>query len=89
MIFNVLAHAFLIFDISLCKEDLKDLVLVVIMLLFGLVILCIPLSFPSLHLAHRLCRKRFLHSVFNQHVAVMMIFSGRDISNLAMFLTNS
>ena len=66
--------------ISIFKEDLWDLVLVVIMLLPVLVILCIPFSFPSLYLAHRLCRKRFLHSVFNQHVAVMMIFSGRDMS---------
>ena len=48
------------------------------MILPSLVLLCIPFSFPSLYLAHRLWRKRFLDSVFNQHVAVMMLFSGRN-----------
>ena len=55
---------------------------VVMILLSCLVVLCIPLSFPSLYLAQRLCRKRFLKSVFNQHVALMMIFSGIRLLHL-------
>ena len=52
------------------------------MLLTCLVILCIPFSVPSIYLAQRLCRKKFLNSVFNQHAAVMMIFSGKYIITL-------
>ena len=48
------------------------------MLLPWLVILCVPFSLPSIYLATRLCRKRFLNSDFNQHVALMMVFSGKD-----------
>ena len=45
-------------------------------LLLCLYLVCLPLSLPSLYLAYRLVSKRFLGSVFNQHIAVMLIISG-------------
>ena len=41
-----------------------------------LVLACIPLSIPSFYLAFRLYKIRYLDSIFNQHLALMMIFSG-------------
>ena len=41
-----------------------------------LVLVSTPFSIPSLYLAQRLIKKRFLDSVFNQHIALMMIFAG-------------
>ena len=46
-------------------------------MLITLTIACSPLSFPSFYLAHRLFRKKFLDSIFNQHIALMMMFSGK------------
>ena len=45
-------------------------------MLLNLILLCIPFSFPSLYLAYRLARRGFLGSIFNQHVALMMLFTG-------------
>ena len=42
-----------------------------------LVICSTPFSIPSFYLAHKLLKKRFLDSVFNQHIALMMVFAGR------------
>ena len=42
-----------------------------------LVILCIPFSLPSFYIVYRLFKRRCLSSVFNEHVALMMIFSGK------------
>ena len=41
-----------------------------------LVLASTPCSLPSLYLAHKLVKKRFLERVFNQHIALMMVFAG-------------
>ena len=41
-----------------------------------LIIFCLPLSLPSFYLAYRLYRKQFLGTVFNQQVALMLVYSG-------------
>ena len=43
-----------------------------------LVLVCFPFSLPSFYLAFRLHKVRYLDSIFNQHVALMMIFSGKS-----------
>ena len=43
-----------------------------------LVLACFPFSLPSFYLAFRLYKVRYLDSIFNQHVALMMIFSGKS-----------
>ena len=47
-------------------------------MLFNLFILFIPFSFPSIYLAHKLYRKKFLGSIFNEQIALMMIFTGNQ-----------
>ena len=41
-----------------------------------LCLLLSPLSVPSLILAYRLVRRRFLNTVFNQHIALMFLVTG-------------
>ena len=41
-----------------------------------LCLLLSPLSVPSLILAYRLVRRRFLDTVFNQHIALMFLVTG-------------
>ena len=41
---------------------------------------CSPLSLPSLYLTYRLVRRRFLHTVFNQHFALMFLVTGSQLS---------
>ena len=43
-----------------------------------LVLVCFPFSMPSLYLAFRLYKIRHLDSIFNQHVGLMMVFSGKS-----------
>ena len=43
-----------------------------------LVFVCFPFSLPSLYLAFRLYKIRHLDSIFNQHVGLMMVFSGKS-----------
>ena len=50
-------------------------------MLLNLFILFIPLSFPSIYLAHKLYRKKFLGSIFNEQIALMMIFTGNQSPN--------
>ena len=50
-------------------------------LLLCLYLVCLPLSLPSLYLAYRLVSKRFLGSVFNEHIAVMLFISGNQKLN--------
>ena len=41
-----------------------------------LCLICSPLCLPSLYLSYRLVRRRFLHTVFNQHIALMFLVTG-------------
>ena len=41
---------------------------------------CLPLSFPSLYLAYKIIKKNFLSSLFNQQIALMLVFSGKKFS---------
>ena len=43
----------------------------------SLVILCSPLSLPSLYLSNQLSKRKYLGSLFNEHAALMLLFSGR------------
>ena len=62
------------YSTDICPELLvMQPALVVLLCLYHV---CLPLSLPSLYLAYRLVSKRFLGSVFNQHIAVMLIISG-------------
>ena len=45
-------------------------------MLLNLFLVCLPFSFPALYLAQRLYRKRFLDSLFNQQIGLMLLFSG-------------
>ena len=44
-----------------------------------LVCACLPFSFPSFYLVYKITKKNFLSSVFNQHIALMLVFSGQKI----------
>ena len=44
--------------------------------LTDLSLLCLPLCLPSFYLAFRLYRRQFLGTVFNQHIALMLVYSG-------------
>ena len=45
-------------------------------MLTNLTVLFLPLSIPSLYLAYRLYSRHFLGTVFNQQIALMMLYSG-------------
>ena len=66
------------------RSLLHSLVMILWMWL-ALVVACTPLSFPSLYLAYKLARKRFLASVFNQHIALMMVFAGEFSETIIPF----
>ena len=61
------------YSTDICPELLVMQPALVLLCLYHI---CLPLSLPSLYLAYRLVSKRFLGSVFNQHIAVMLIISG-------------
>ena len=44
-----------------------------------LCLLLSPLSVPSLILTYRLVRRRFLNTVFNQHIALMFLVTGLHV----------
>ena len=44
----------------------------------SLLVLCTPLSLPSLYLAYRLYRKSYLGTVFNQQAALVLAVSGKS-----------
>ena len=52
-------------------------------MLTDLTLLCFPLSIPSFYLAYRLHRRNFLGTVFNQQIALMMVYSGEDCQELS------
>ena len=47
-------------------------------MLSSLLVLCTPLSLPSLYLAYRLYRKSYLGTVFNQQAALVLAVSGES-----------
>ena len=47
-------------------------------MLSTLLVLCTPLSWPSLYLAYRLYRKSYLGTVFNQQAALVLAVCGED-----------
>ena len=49
------------------------------MRLTELCLVCSPLCLPSLYLSYRLVRRRFLHTVFNQHIALMFLVTGLHV----------
>ena len=46
-------------------------------MLVTILLCCLPLSTPSLYMAYRLVKKRFLWSVFNQQAALILTVSGK------------
>ena len=50
--------------------------IMIIWIWVALVLACTPFSYPSFYLAFKLVRKGFLDSLFNQHIALMMVFAG-------------
>ena len=55
-------------------------------MLTDLTLLCLPLSIPSLYIAYRLVRRGFLGTVFNQQIALMMVYSGKTNTCCCCFL---
>ena len=55
-------------------------------MLVTILLCCLPLSIPSLYMAYRLVKKRFLWSVFNQQAALILTVSGKmkDINIVAL-----
>ena len=57
-------------------SSLESVRVIIMWLWLALVLASTPFSLPSLYLAHKMIKTKFLDSVFNQHIALMMVFAG-------------